>query len=123
MICMDPFFDRKAPPPSHPVRAALSVAVVKLAGLRPARIVGEPELADARNLIDDLQAVASIVDPIIVAIGDYAEANFGRLDASLFKDQLRGALEGNATFEIEQVARRLIANRACAQADYRREMR
>jgi hypothetical protein len=122
-VVMDAFPDPRPPAAPHPVQAALSAAVAKLSGLRPVRIVGEPDLNDAHNLIDDLEAVSSIVDPIVAAIGDYAESNFGKLDTSLFKDQLRGALDGNATFEIESAARRLIANRAAAQAEYRREMR
>jgi hypothetical protein len=119
---MDALPDRKPALP-HPVGAALARAAARLATLAPARIVGEPDLADARNLIDDLHALCAIVDPVIAAIGDYAESHFGRLDTALFADQLRGALEGNATFEIEAAARKLVASRADAEAEYRREMR
>jgi len=119
---MDALPDRK-PASTHPVGAALARAAARLATLAPARIVGEPDLADPRNLIDDLYALCAIVDPVIAAIGDYAESHFGRLDTALFADQVRGALEGNATFEIEAAARKLVASRADADAEYRREMR
>src|SRR5262245_24393213 len=115
---------RDAPPSAHPVRKACLAAAVKLVSLLPTRIVGEPDMADARALIDDLDAICSIVDPMVAAIGHYAESNFGQLDQSLFTDQLHGALDGNATFEIEQAARRHIGDRAEgaaeAAADFRR---
>lgn len=97
--------------PPHPVRAACLTAAVKLVSLIPTRIVGFPDMADARGVIDDLDAVCAIVDPLIKAIGEYAEQHFGSLDQSLFTDQVLGALDGNATFEIEQAARRLLADR------------
>lgn len=107
----------------HPVRKACLEAAVKLAALMPTRIVGEPDMADANALIDDLDAICAIVDPVIAAIGEYAESNFGRLDRSLFADQLRGALEGNAMFEIEQAARRLVGQRAAGAAETAAEFR
>src|SRR5262249_54955707 len=67
----------------HPVRKACLAAAVKLVSLTPTRIVGEPDMADARGLIDDLDAICTIVDPVVAAIGAYAEAHFGRLDQLL----------------------------------------
>jgi hypothetical protein len=107
----------------HPVRKACLEAAVKLAALMPTRIVREPDMADANALIDDLDAICAIVDPVIAAIGQYAESNLGRLDRSLFADQLRGALEGNAMFEIEQAARRLVGQRAAGAAEAAAEFR
>lgn len=89
------------PRPVHPVRVALKEAGLKLACLIPHTIVGEPDMEDARKLQDDLLALARIIDPVIKEMGHYAQRNFGRLDMTLFEDQLRGALEGNATFELE----------------------
>jgi len=117
---------RREPPRSanvHPVRKACLAAAVKLVSLTPTRIVGEPDIADARGLIDDLDTICTIVDPVITAIGAYAEAHFGRLDQSLFTDQLHGALDGNATFEIEQAARKLLAGRADGAAEMTRTFR
>jgi hypothetical protein len=84
---------------------ALGVTVGRLTAFKPARIVGEPHIGDAHNLIDDLLAIAAIVDPLIAAYGEYARSHFGRIDQSLFADQLLGALLGNATFAVEQAAR------------------
>jgi len=109
--------DPRRPGNAHPVRKACLEAAVRLVSLTPTRIVGAPDMADARALIDDLDAICTIVDPVVAAIGHYAEANFGRLDQSLFIDQLHGALDGNATFEIEQAARRLVAGRADDDAE------
>ena len=109
---------RDAPPAgnTHPVRKACLTAAVKLVSLVPTRIVGEPDMADARALIDDLDTICSIVDPVVAAIGHYAETNFGRLDQSLFTDQLHGALDGNATFEIRGARKRISGRDGAAEA-------
>ena len=92
--------------PLHPVRRALIEAAIKLNALQPTKIVGQPTMDDAKALQQDLDAICAIVDPIITAIGSYAESNYGPLDRSLFTDQLRSALDGNATYEIETAALR-----------------
>ena len=87
----------------HPVLRAVQAAIARLAAFRPTRIVGEPDQADAQALADDLLVIAAIVDPIIAAIGDYAGSTIGLAPADVerdFSDQLRGALEGNATYTI-----------------------
>jgi hypothetical protein len=84
-----------------PLNAAGQAAGQRLAGLLFTRIVGEPDRADAMNLIDDLDAVCRIVDPLIERIGDYAAEHFPGIDRDLFRDQLRGALFGNATYVLE----------------------
>jgi len=104
---------------AHPVQHALNAAIARLAGFRPTRIVGEPDMDDAHGLIDDLDIICGIVDPIIAAIGDYAAENFYGVDRELFRDQLRGALDGNATFDIESAARTALVNRAGAEAETR----
>ena len=83
------------------LNAAAQEAGRKLAGLLLTRIVGEPDRADALNLIDDLDAICRIVDPLIERIGDYAAEHFAGIDRRLFRDQLRNALFGNATYELE----------------------
>jgi hypothetical protein len=89
----------------HPVRLALREAGMKLACLMPHTIYGDPTMQDAKALQQDLDAIAAIVDPVVNAVGRYAQSNFGRIDMALFTDQLRDALDGNATFDIEQAAR------------------
>src|SRR5262245_47954113 len=88
---------------AHPVKTALLKASLGLLRLQPTTIVGPPDMTDARALQEDLEALCAVIDPVVEAIGDYAARHFGfsHVDRSLFRDQLRGALEGNATYEIE----------------------
>jgi hypothetical protein len=99
------------------VQAAIQTAIAKLAAFRPTRVVGEPDAADAGGLADDLLAIAAIVDPIIAAIGDYADSVIGiaRADRPLFRDQLRQALEGNATYALTTAIEARLASR-CEEA-------
>lgn len=93
----------------HPVSAAIQGAIVRLLALRPKRVVGEPDPGDAAGLIDDLMAIAAIIDPVIESIGEYARSTVGlsRSDvADCFRHVLRNALEGNATFVIADALRR-----------------
>ena len=97
-----------------PVQDAVLDAGRKLLSLKMTRIVGIPDEHDAANLRADLEALWNIVDPVIAAIGDYAGACFGIDQDKIkehFTDQLRGALEGNATFVLEQAAERAIEDR------------
>lgn len=98
----------------HPVRTAVQHAVAKLVSFRPARVAGEPDMADARNLADDLLAIAAIIDPVVAAMGEYAQSTIGlthRHVDDCFRHQLRQALEGNATFVIEDAMRRRAESR------------
>lgn len=91
----------------HPLELACKEAAQKLLALRFSTIRGEPDKADADNLIQDCEALWQIVDPVVQAIGDYAMDNFGITEkrmGGLHVDQLRGALEGNLTHVIEAAA-------------------
>jgi len=90
-------------PINDPVRSAILIAAYKLLCLQPARIVGEPDIHDANALVDDIEALAAILDPIFVAIGDYANSHIGlsRQDRDdCFKDVILRAVQGNATHVI-----------------------
>lgn len=90
---------------NSPLDAVVANAARKLLMLRMTNIRGAGDKHDANNLIADLEAVASIIDPVVLAIGMYAKENLGLTDKAIkgnFTDQLRGALEGNATFNIEE---------------------
>ena len=77
----------------------------KLKALTMTRIVGgEADMSDAKSLVTDLLDIARIIDLVIAAIGEYADSHIGRIDQKLFTDQLLGALQGNATFEIMTLA-------------------
>jgi hypothetical protein len=102
----EPFTAATSRPP-HPVAEACRIAANKLNGFIPQRVVGEPDRADAEGLVDDLMALAAIMDPVIEAVGAYAYGAIGfpARDLSLFRHQLRDALEGNATFVIAEAMR------------------
>lgn len=75
------------------------------AGIQPTRLPLEPLPSEIRAIRDDLEALIRAVDPLIQEYGAYVQAYSGsRIDQSLFKDQLLGALDGNALFEIEEAA-------------------
>jgi hypothetical protein len=95
-----------------PLDTAWRDLAVFAAGVTPARIVGDADAADALALRDDLDVIWQRVDRLIEAYGDYAASHFNGIDTGLFKDQVRGALEGNATFELEEAAGRLRTARA-----------
>lgn len=99
---------RKARPT---LTAAKDDVLIKLSNLRLHNIVGEGDDQDAERLIDDLEAIWQIVDPLIEKIGQYAADNFHGVDAALFRNQLRGALEGNATFNLHEAAERIREDR------------
>jgi hypothetical protein len=74
-------------------------------GITPTRIPVEPMPNEIRAINDDLLLLAGKVDALIQSYGAYVAANVsGRFDQSLFKDQLFGALEGNATYEVSCAA-------------------
>jgi hypothetical protein len=106
--------------PQSPLNVEAQRAGQRLAGLHLTRIVGEPDRADALNLVDDLDAICRIVDALIERIGDYAMEHFPGIDRDLFRDQLRGALFGNATYVLESAADEISSTRSDKQADLRR---
>lgn len=89
--------------PGHYREQARSAA--NLSGLELHRVVGEATMADAENYIAELEVIARrVADPLIEAIGREAQSDFHGIDLSLFQNQLLSALQGNATYEIENAA-------------------
>ncbi len=91
-----------------PLDAIVHEAARKLQTLRMTRIVGAGDLHDARNLIADLDALAKTFDGVILEVGRYAQEHIGISAKDVerdFTDQLRNALEGNATFCIEEAGK------------------
>lgn len=71
----------------------------------PSEIPADPRPSEIEAVIDDLEALWAKVDPLILAIGKYVKANSScGVDLDVFADQLRGALEGNATHECQRAA-------------------
>jgi len=89
--------------PPHPIEIALAAHAKVCRDLTITRIVGEPDFADALNLADDLEIFAASADAVVEAFGAYAASTLGLSRAAVethFRDQLRTALEGNATYEL-----------------------
>lgn len=97
-------------------RAQLTAAG-KLAGIQFTIIRGEADDKDAESLRDDLIALWRIVDPLVLAFGEYAKEHFSSVDLAMFKDQLQGALDGNATFELDDIAAGIREQQAEHDAD------
>ena len=93
------------PAPTHPLRIAIEEAARRLWRLQPTELCSYPTMADAKEFLQDLDAITDIVDALVLEYGRYARSHFGRVDVREFTDQLRNALDGNATFEIERAAR------------------
>jgi hypothetical protein len=97
-----------AMPDSSPLDAVIDTASAQLSQLRIHRIVGEPDRTDAEKLVANLRQLAAIIDPVVAAIGRYANHHFGWVDQRLFTSQLLNALEGDATFVIQEAAENFI---------------
>ncbi len=88
-----------------PIRAAHVAMVAKLSMLQAPRVYVNPDPADFENVNDYLLDVAKIVDELLLAVGREIKSNATTtVDMSQFTDVLRGAIEGNATFQITQQA-------------------
>jgi hypothetical protein len=78
--------------------------VNRLATLRPP-LTANTTSSEVRALADHLLEIAAAVDYYIGRVGRELAYNAPcAIESGLFVDQLRGALEGNATFEINRVA-------------------
>lgn len=74
-------------------------------GMIPTRIPLEPLPSEITAVNDDLRIIARHVDAYLEAVGRYVSAHSpGYFDQSLFKDVLSKAIEGDATYEIEEAA-------------------
>lgn len=75
-----------------------------------------PEPQDARKVIKDLFDLARPIDSLVLAIGEDASCGLPRgLDLSDFRDCLKGAVDGNATCELECAAASLEDAREAAE--------
>lgn len=108
---------------SSPLDAIVQDAGRKLLSLRMTRIAGNyADKSDADNLRADLEAIWNIVDPVILAVGEYARENFtGIRDKHIkdnFTDVLRSALEGNATFILDEAGDEAQAELSGGRSDF-----
>lgn len=73
---------------------------------QPTDFVGRAEACDFRDLEKHMMQFAAIVDEYLTVIGDAAKSNDSGVDVKQFREVLANALQGNATFELDQAARR-----------------
>lgn len=95
-------------PKPSPLDAVLAEASRKLLTLRMTRVVGAVDMIDARNLIADLEALATIFDGVILEVGRYAQEHIGVSPDAVkehFTDIVRGRLEGYGLFHIEEAGK------------------
>lgn len=76
-------------------------------GIVPTVIPLEPEPEELREPAEDLRLLASKVDAVIEAMGEYLRANSHDVDMSVFRNVVIDTIEGNATYEYECAAERL----------------
>lgn len=115
MSATSPSFSRLMLDATYALQAAYTAATTdleraqaraagKLAGVTFHRIsTAHPDHKDAASVRSDLEHIWESVDPLISAIGAELSANFHGVDLELFENQVRGALEGNATHECDRV--------------------
>lgn len=90
---------------NHPVWLAAQMAANQLKSLQFHQCALEPTKSDADALIADVTVLWEIFDPVIEALGRYAGEHFGFSERTIKNssvDMVRGALEGDLTYAIEQ---------------------
>ena len=96
--------------PMHPIRAAIVAAMERMDDIKPTRLSYNPGVGELASLLEDLAKWASIADSVTLAFGEYVRAEIGGIDRNQFEqcfcDQLRDAIDGNATFLISQAFER-----------------
>ena len=115
MIPIAPISDVTHDISRSPLDAVVHEAGRKLLSLRMTRIVAQyADEVDAQNIAADLDALCSIIDPVIKAIGEYA-ADHLSIGADVvkthFTDQLRDTLEGNAAWVVLEAGAKLVRER------------
>ena len=125
-LTLAPDMEGRANLQPHAVKQAKAAVIARLSAWTPATVVGEPDANDGRALNDDLQFIWSAVDPLVRAIGEYAQQTLGLSRATVerfFTDRVRGALEGEATYEITAAINDRLALRQEEEAEMVREFR
>jgi|SRR5215813_4723100 len=88
--------------PMHPIRAAIVKAMERMdQDIRPTRLGQTPRVVQLACILEDLAKWAEISDAVTLAFGEYVRERVGGIsDADMqqcFRNQLWGALDGNAT--------------------------
>lgn len=97
-----------------PVQDAVLEAGRKLLSLKMARIAGVPDEHDCARLRDDFDVLCDIIDPVILAMGEYAQGWLGFSADKVrdhFTDVLRNALEADAIPILDRAAEQIVEDR------------
>lgn len=87
---------------------AQAVALARLSGMRLHQVYGQAGPADANAIRSDLEDIArSVVDPLILAIGQEAKANLPHIEIEEFQDVMIGGLDGFALYDLDKAANEL----------------
>lgn len=92
-------------------QASFAAMMAKLAQLMPREIRGDADEHDLRSANANMLSIAAVVDEHLLNYGKYIAYRTSGIDTKQFEAQLTGALCGNATWEIDQAAERVIAER------------
>lgn len=88
-----------------PLKHAMDYLVLGLANLPIPKIPASPEPEDFEWLAYHLERFAMLADDYVKAVGDVLNANTShRVNLGMFRNQVSGALQGNATYECTRAA-------------------
>lgn len=95
----------KTPPQPSQFRIAVVKAAEELLALYPGRLTIEPHPGDYEDVADHIMDVARIMDRWLLDVGYVVkEHSHCNIDMKQFTDVFRGAVEGNATYELTRAA-------------------
>ncbi|XUM21017.1 hypothetical protein ACRAVF_27015 [Bradyrhizobium oligotrophicum S58] len=97
------------PRPSNPLDAARLSLVQRLLSLPTPKAIGvNPHPTDFKAVVAHVRAVVTACDDWLETVGFHVQENAASaLDMRVFDDAFSGAIEGNATYVIEEVAHEL----------------
>lgn len=95
----------RTPPKPHAIWIAHQAMVVTLGNILPPRLHVEPDPAEYEDQADYVMAVMKVWDDWFLTYGHIIrEHSHCNIDMRQFTDVFRGAVEGNATFELTRAA-------------------
>ena len=106
----------------NPIAKAHEALINELAFVAIPRIHVTPEAEEFEDVADYLLRTAAMFDRWLKMVGEEVQANaLTRIDMNDFEGRFVGALEGNATFELDRCAQAVREERAdyVADTDYR----
>lgn len=107
------------PPARPPLELAYAALLTGIAHLTAPALPLSPEPEEFEAISNHLLKLSDIVDSYIAAVGAHVADNASMgVDQRLFRAQLRGALEGNATYEIASIAADMRDERAYPKENF-----